>query len=182
MVGRKTSTQERNQLFVSQFLVKRNTVKWELGDGKFGTLSYEKMRQTVNRSHPRVFKDGETKKLSIWVDTGRLAKTSTKRIYGLDELGIGVSIYFKLLKSIIFFFCVCFIINIPLLFIYASGEASDQVTSQLQQMVSKSFLGNIGEQFSDICAKMDIKRSSTLDLRCPPGQKIESLTILGLPS
>jgi hypothetical protein len=37
----------------------------------------------------------------------------------MDELGLGVSLYFKLLKSLVFFFVVVAIINIPIYYIYS---------------------------------------------------------------
>ena len=89
--------------------------KFEKGDGQFGTLSYEKMMHEVNEKHPRL--NGELVPLSI--PTGTLPFKKTDKIDNFDVHGIGVSIYFKLLKSFIKFMTWCLIINIPLMYIYS---------------------------------------------------------------
>lgn len=104
-------------------MTRRQTMNFEKGDGKFGTLSYEKMVDVVNREHPR--RNGEL--IPLCISTGRLHESNAGKnhVDGLDELGIGVSMYFKLLKSLIWFFSVCFILNIPLMFIYSRGLMSN---------------------------------------------------------
>jgi len=89
------------------------------------------MKSNVNMKHPRLFKDGETRRVPLCIGVGRLSKDSAKEIQGMDQLGIGVSIYFKLLKSIIFLFTLCFILAIPLISIYWQGLAVNQLNSQV---------------------------------------------------
>jgi hypothetical protein len=45
-----------------------------------------------------------------------------KTVHGVDELGIGVSLYFKLVKSMGIFFVVCFLLHLPLVIIYSTGK------------------------------------------------------------
>ena len=71
----------------------------------------------------------------------------------MDQLGIGISIYFKLLKSMICLLLVSFVICIPIMTIYASDPLSNQ--GSLQKYVSATFLGNLGE-YSHRCMKLDI--------------------------
>lgn len=96
-------------------------MNFEKGDGKFGTLSYEKMCDVVNREHPR--RNGEL--IPLCISTGRLSRAGSDHVDGIDELGIGVSMYFKLLKGLILFFSFCLILNAPLMYIYSRGLMSN---------------------------------------------------------
>jgi len=130
--ARRSQSHEDSQRFVDSYLVKSNTKKWELGTGKYGTLSYVKMQAAINQKHPRIFKDGETHKIPLSIDTGDLSKAWEKKIQGMDQLGIGMSIYFKLLKSMIYLLLVSFVMYIPLMAVYSTGLARKQINGDLQ--------------------------------------------------
>mmetsp|Transcript_511 Transcript_511/g.524 ORF Transcript_511/g.524 Transcript_511/m.524 type:complete len:90 (-) Transcript_511:3636-3905(-) len=83
--------------------------------------------------------------MPLCINTGRLMNSSNKEQYGLDDLGMGVSIYFKLLKSMIIFFIFCSVISSPLYYFYSSGDISQQATGSLQMQLSEFSLGNLGE-------------------------------------
>ena len=57
--------------------------------------------------------------------TGNLSRAWRKEIQGMDQLGIGVSMYFKMLKSMIILLLVTFIMCIPLISIYSSEHISN---------------------------------------------------------
>ena len=90
----------------------------------------------------------------------------------MDQLGIGVSIYFKLLKSMIFLLLVSFVMYIPLMAVYSTGLASKQINGALQQAVSATFLGNLGE-YSHRCARVNVTNQPAgghiFGLTCPTG-------------
>jgi hypothetical protein len=79
------------------------------------------MEFSVNQFHPRIKLDGKLEKIPMCINSGslNLNQKQQKELYGMDELGLGVSLYFKLLKSLVFFFVVVAIINIPIYYIYS---------------------------------------------------------------
>lgn len=114
---------------------------------------------------------GEPAPLSLCIETGRLSNAVSKQLFGLDDLGIATSIYFKLLKAVICIFCVCSIVCIPLFTLYANGEMSKQAAGSFQTFLSEFTLGNLGES-SQVCKHSDLRLYDTLTLWCPSGTKI----------
>ena len=125
-------------------LERRETKNWGKGGGTKGNLSYDKLIAAINLKHPRQIRDGVPRQIPICISTGGLV-CSKKELYGIDDLGIAVSIYFKLLKSLIWFFLICSMLCIPLYFLYSCGNVSRQASSSLQEYLSEWTLGNIGE-------------------------------------
>jgi len=101
------------------------------------------MEFSVNQFHPRMKIDGKLEKIPLCINSGslRLNQNAKKELYGIDELGLGVSLYFKLLKSLVFFFVVVAIINIPIYYIYSQGEMKKASTTS---WLSYLTIGNIG--------------------------------------
>ena len=87
------------------------------------------MKAAVNLKHPRMVINGKNEEIPLCISTGRLLGAFEDKRQGFDDLGIAVSIYFKLLKSFISLFMVCSILCIPLYYIYSSGSMSLQATS-----------------------------------------------------
>ena len=160
-------------------LSRKTTKKWEQGAGKKGNLCFVKMKANANSKHPRKIINREPTLIPLCIDTGRLLASSKNKVYGLDELGIAISIYFKLLKSFILFFVVCSVIASPLYFLYSSGDVSKQATGSTQAALSEWTLGNIGET-SYQCKQRDLKLYDTMTLWCPSGTKIRTLERFGL--
>jgi hypothetical protein len=160
-------------------LERRETKNWRSDAGKNNKLSYEKMRTVMNQKHPRVMVDGEPQQIPMSIDTGSLLSSSGKELHGIDNLGIAVSIYFKLLKSIITFFMVCSVFCIPIYFVYSCGNVSLQATSTWQEYLSEWTLGNVGES-SYQCKQRDLKIYDTIELWCPAGSKITAVEKFGL--
>ena len=88
------------------------------GDGKFGTLSHEKLMDVVDQQHPR----RNDEPISLMIPMGSFGMCRGKTVQGVDELGIGVTLYFKLLKSMGIFFFVCFLLHVPLIVVYSTGK------------------------------------------------------------
>lgn len=105
-------------------LERRETKNWKSNAGLKNNLSYDKMRTVINQKHPRVIVNGEPQPIPYCINTGSLLSSSSKELYGIDNLGIAVSIYFKLLKSFIGFFLVCSMLCMPLYFVYSCGNVS----------------------------------------------------------
>lgn len=121
---------------------RRQTSLWDKQDGDFGTLSFDKMKQVIDLNHPRKIVNGEPKKLSLCSSTGRLAE-SNDLINNFDELGIGISLYFKLLKSLIVFFIFCSILSSPLSYIYSTGSVAESQVG-VKSILAAWTLGNLG--------------------------------------
>lgn len=99
------------------------------------------MRNAINKNHPRIYEDKVAKKIRLCVDIGSLKDSHKNEHFIMDELGIGISIYFKLLKSIIRFFVVLSICCIPLFYIYSRGNFSSNVSTSAFMV---TMLGNLG--------------------------------------
>lgn len=84
------------------------------------------MQVYLNHKHPRDRVDGKHMPFKMCVDTGRLTKSSKNHMLPFEELGISISIYFKLLKAVIFIFFICTLVNVPLYIIYSSGDMNTQ--------------------------------------------------------
>ena len=88
------------------------------------------MKAHVNLNHPRMAKDGEPCEMPLCIRTGFLdggygfGNDELRELTGLDQFGIAVSIYFKLLKAYACFFLLCTILVLPLFFVYHTGSMS----------------------------------------------------------
>ena len=98
----------------------------------------------------------------------------------MDELGLAVSIYFKLLKSIVLFFIVAALLSTPVYYIYSHGGMTASSTTTF---LSYFTLGNIG-QTQWYCAQSNILSDAAsrrdLILQCPGGSNATELLELGL--
>jgi len=115
---------ERGATLHKSMVMRKSTNNWQQGQGKKGNLSYLKMKANMNMKHPRIIINGEPRQIPLCIDTGRLLTSDEKHLFGLDELGIAVSIYFKLLKSLVIFFTVVTMVCMPLLYFYGCGDMS----------------------------------------------------------
>ena len=84
------------------------------------------MREKDENGQPR-------KRLPLWNGVGYLnsntVENQTDNVDGFDKQGMAVSIYFRLLKSLIIFFSVAAVLTIPSLLIYGKGKASDDLNT-----------------------------------------------------
>jgi hypothetical protein len=117
---------------------------WAPIEGDYGTLSYEKMRNFENLRHPRKFEGGKVSKISLCESTGSLGDRGAVESGNFEKLGIGVSLYFKFLKSIVALFIYCTILSIPLMYIYSRGSVASQTVSLGQRLFTPWTLGNLG--------------------------------------
>lgn len=110
-------------------MIKRShTLKWKKDESQTsiflkGNLSYDKMKAVTLLKHPYKIVKGKPTKIGMCDSTGSLFGFRQK-LNALDELGMGVSIYFKLLKCLVHFFILCSIVCMPLYYLYSSGNMS----------------------------------------------------------
>ena len=126
-----------------EYMSRRSTMKWISETEDSHVVSYDKMQLVVNLQHPRRYVNGQPELIPLSVPTGAFSRKVKDEIYdGIDELGMGVSIYFKLLKAVIFIYLVCSLVSLPLFYIYSCGEDS---TSSSSSILSYLTLGNLGQ-------------------------------------
>jgi len=122
---KKEVQQKTGENLQSDILSRKETNRnFKTQDGILGTLSYEKLVQTINHTHPRLFDGDRASKVPLCTSTGKLAEEGDISV--LDEVGIGVSLYFKLVKSLVSFFVLCFVLSSPLLYIYSCGLVANE--------------------------------------------------------
>ena len=100
---------------------------------------------------------------------------------GLDELGLGVSIYFKLLKSLVLLMLFMAFFQIPVMFIYGSGGMTKANNTDFMSYFS---LGNIG-QSQEQCWQGNYNRGypnrdEKVIFQCPGGTKMTEILHIGI--
>jgi len=114
---------KKGEMLQSSILKRTETGKlWDYSDGKYNNLSYDKMISTINHLHPRIFKDDKVMKVPLCASTGSLA--ADQQLSAMDDFGVGVSLYFKLLKSLVSVFAFCSVLSLPIYYIYSCGAVS----------------------------------------------------------
>ena len=172
-------TQQSAESLHIDMISRSATKQWERGAGQQANLSYLKLKAVINLKHPRMVIDGKNQRIPLCIPTGRLLNSFEQKLQGFDELGMAVSIYFKLLKSFITMFSICSVLCIPLYYIYSCGDMSRQATGSLQARLSEWTLGNLGES-SNVCKSNNLRLYDTMTLWCPSGTRIKKLKQFGL--
>ena len=138
-------------------------------------LSLELMNDAVDQRHPR---DRQSNCLiPLSKGTGSFRKADKGE--GIQDLGIAVSTYFKILKMLMYFFSLFTIMCLPLYFIYSCGSVSLQANGWFKEYLTEWTLGNMGES-SYKCNMRDVVIYDTNYLQCPPGSKMKELKYFGL--
>jgi len=102
-------------------------------DSYNGKLSYSKMVYEVTNAHPRELVDGHFEKMSCCrARTGCFGCTKNcRRSENISsELGIGMTIYFKTMKSFVLLFAVFTIFSIPAYYLYWNGTTTSDSSSR----------------------------------------------------
>ena len=152
---------------------------WGEAHGIKKNLSHDKMIQKVNLTHPRQIVDGKAELIPLCVNTGRFSKLSGSTLDAFDNLGLSISNYFKLLKTLTIFFGFCVFLNGPIYFIFSSGHVSSQATGWINEKLTEWTLGSIGDQ-SYQCKKRDLKIYDSINLWCPAGSVMDEIMQFGL--
>lgn len=129
--------------------------------------------------HPRIRLNGTSRKIPLSEPTGKLGGKKDAEVNSFEELGIGVSLYFKILKRMTIFFFVASILSSPLAFIYSRGEVAENSSNSLAKIFSRWTLGNLGDDQVK-CYQTDVTNFNSIQLWCPAGSKIDKITTFGL--
>ena len=87
-------------------------------------LSYSRMKQRIDRTHPRLYIEGEFMQYPICkTSTGWNFPISKLRQTDMKDFGVGIWIYFKWLKYLICIFLIATIISVPL-FVFFIGAST----------------------------------------------------------
>ncbi len=98
------------------------------------------LKLEVESQHPRITKsDGSLAKYPICsTDTGSFG---CKLKNDIEPLGLGIVIYFKVLKAFSLLFFIIFIINIPMLYIFVSSKIKE--VKDYNDALFRTTLGNV---------------------------------------
>lgn len=105
----------------------------------------------TNKRHPRQRDEaGEMKPFEFCAtDLGCHTCIKSQRKSDFSDFGIGITLYFKMIKYLIYLFLILSMLSVPVFIIYWSGNETEiQFTSK--QALSSFTLGNIGES-EQIC-------------------------------
>jgi hypothetical protein len=104
----------------------------EFKNGRYKNLSYDRMMAQVDLDHPRRVVDGKSEKIPLCSKTGNFWLKANDIVQSdMEEIGIGVALYFKLLKFIIGFFIFAAILEIYLFYTYSDGKVGDSSLTYL---------------------------------------------------
>jgi hypothetical protein len=106
---------------------------------------YQKLVEEVQLQHPqRKMKDGGHVPYQVCnTHTGNMGCSEAQSKSDLEPLGLGMVIYFKILKAFtVVFFCII-LLNIPLYYIYSINHPEYEGSSY-KDMLFKTTIGNIG--------------------------------------
>ena len=126
---------------------------------KQSSLNYDKMVAHVNLNHPRVVKKNEEdgtitfEKLPLGTPIGEMMSSMIQdkpHWVPFDQLGLGVTLYFKMIKVMIIILVAATLFSLPYLFVFASGTEAGDTATGMDKMLGSFSLGNIG-QSKDLC-------------------------------
>ncbi len=86
----------------------------------------DKLEMAIEQEHPRKkLADGTSMQFPLCASTGRILKNASHETYDFDSFGLGISNYFKMLKSLSILFALLYgVMWLGLINVYWSGENS----------------------------------------------------------
>lgn len=115
--------------------------------------------------HPRIEIDGEKKCFPVCASPiGRLTKFKNKdseEIFFEETFGVGIMVYFRLLKAFACMFLMFTLVSLPPLIMYAAGTDDADGTFNSKNTFSQFSLGNLGGS-SKTCAVGDVGATGEL--------------------
>ncbi|CDW73927.1 UNKNOWN [Stylonychia lemnae] len=147
-------------------------------DAKNG-LSYSKMKYVIETRHPRRVRKGKRIPYS-WCgsNTGWHCVCKSCKHSDLREMGVGVTVYFKMLKFLMILFLWFSFLSLPAYLFYYNGNEVSYDKLTLKYFLSAFSLGNIG-QASNTCNYGDIRLQEKINFFCSYGQ-LERIYVYGL--
>lgn len=121
-------------------------------------LSHAKMVSRMNKYHPRIKVDGKKKPYPVFgTSTGWFIPFERCRHWRRSDfynMGVGVSLYFKFLKYIIFVLFCMSILSLPALIFFGLGSGEEKAGGGIYFYLAKTTLGNLGSA-RPVCSKLD---------------------------
>src|SRR4051794_40081091 len=103
------------------------------------------MLDSVSYKHPRKLVNGKRVPFPLFkTSTGVHCCLKRYRASELRELGVGITLYFKLLKYLIYLFLWFTLVSLPSYYIYHSVGSTVEVELNLKHILATFSLGNIG--------------------------------------
>lgn len=125
----------------------------------------------VNLNHPRVVIKNESdgtvtfEKLPMGTPIGEMMTnmfTDKPHWVPFDQLGLGVTLYFKMIKIMIIILSAATLFSLPYLFVFATGNEAAN-SSGMDYLLGSYSLGNIG-QSKDMCTMQDINACDSIHI------------------
>ena len=152
------------------------------------------MQANKNLCHPRIVEnlpngDKNFTKFPICYPTGSFFslgyESLKKKILGgdryeeddynqFDQLGLGITMYFKIIKSLIMVLILATILSLPYMTVFTHGELAASANG-MDKTYGQYSLGNIGHNNPLRCISQDVMACNTVDIVCPKHHKIEQL-------
>lgn len=111
-------------------------------------------------------------------DLYHLDENKEKEPVVFDQLGLGVTLYFKLVKVMICVLFVSSILMLPYLIVFKQGSEAS-FAEGMDKILGSFSLGNIGQSL-DMCVSTDINNCDTIDLICPDDTTMAELRQFGI--
>ena len=149
-------------------------------------LSYSKMKNELDKREPRM-RSGDGKLVPVSIcGSGFGCHCGYKRWRRTDlaQLGAGINLYFKMLKYFGCLFFLFFILSIPSVLIYTSGNAYNDHYIQLQKFFGSFTVGNLNQDkemtLFTFIARPSWKTQGSIEVECPEETLIEDVVQFGL--
>ena len=183
----KNDPNQKDSIYINMGQIEEQYMKGNLlGDNEeihHDEKSMKKLFNEVAVKHPCKIQKGEPVRYPLCVSTGWFCGCANCKKSRLTELGIGMIIYFKFLKALVWSFFVICLFNIPLLVTYYQNNKQKKVNSYMDALF-KTTIGNIGSTMYN-CDKVSIGEITnseyTTNLNCFD-RVIAKVTAFGISS
>ena len=102
-----------------------------------------------------------------------MIKGEKQKYEDFDQLGLGLTLYFKVIKVLIIVILFATVVSAPYMAAFTSGNESLNWTGN-EAMFGRFSLGNIGQSL-DLCVKQDINSCDTVNITCPDNTQMSTL-------
>ena len=156
-------------------MARRGTFKWMVEDYQ-SYISADLMYNAANAYHPRVQTSEGVRKVPLCTATGNLNSAPAANEKDIHAIGMALTVYLKLMKSLIYFFILSSLCMAPLAYVYYQGEMVDLTNSSIFSQLS---LGNVGQGVTR-CFQNNLRLFDYVSLKCPAGTQLFDITELGI--
>ena len=137
-----------------------------------------KLMTDVALRHPCKIKDGRPVKYPLCINTGWFCGCDTCKKSKMTELGIGMIVYFKIIKALIISFFIITLLNIPIIATYIKNKKDKKINGYMDALY-KTTIGNIASTLY-MCKPYEESSSLTLSMRCSNDMVIAQAVSFGV--